>query len=238
MAIDARSASTGSTSATTRVWNHTLGSGSDKVLIVLAGSTNNPARAVTGVNWDSAGTPEALTRLGGAQEVNPYCWIEIWYKKNPTARGTKQITVTYAGTCECAAGAISLDGDQVTLFNAASPQSHDSWIDAEGQPALTVTSAVGEFVVAGVACAKSGASTDVPIAGGSQNLIMGVDASPGNDFSSYGAIDAAGAATVVMNMTGFNSGINAAWVVIGASVRPGAGAPSGDPGSVHVAITL
>jgi hypothetical protein len=239
--VDTRSASAGSTAASTRSWNHTINSGSNIILIVVASSAASPPRAVSSVFWDTAGVNQALTRLGGAQDDNFLGWTDIWYRKNPTPGATKQITVTYAGSCECAAGAISLFGvDQTTTWNAASPQVFEQNLPTY-QPYIIVTSAAAQYVIGGFIDVKIGTSTDSPTPGATGTTIYAVDVSPGNENSTHGGADAAGEATShTIQWSG--CGGSGAWASIGGSLLAAAGGgatvtvPIGQVGAAAVVL--
>lgn len=82
---------------TSRTWSHTIGSGDNRILVVLAmardssGTGDEVVSSITygGVSLTSAGTVEntGITRC------------EVWYLSEPT-EGTANIVVTYAGSCQ------------------------------------------------------------------------------------------------------------------------------------------
>ena len=74
---------------------HTVGSGSNRVLIVLVGWENDGNETITSVVWDAAGANEALTEKGSGHEDSDDAACHAFYLVNPTAGTSKSITVTW-----------------------------------------------------------------------------------------------------------------------------------------------
>lgn len=186
------------------------------MLVVTAGIAASPARTVTGINWDDAGSPAAMTQNG--TRLFQLARADIWYLIAPVP-GSKTIKVTYSGSGECAAGSSSWFGvDQLTPFNAASPQNGGDRV-VNFQPNVTVTSAVGEQVIDCVTDAYNAAGTeDAPAQGSGQTKNYGL--SIGSNASSYASSDEPGAASVVMDWTGYQSTSNGDWAIVAVSFRP------------------
>ncbi len=72
----------------TLTWSHTIGGGTNGILIVGVSELNNPPLAVTGVTF--SGT--ALTPL--TAQTNVLLLVQQWYLLNPSLSGT--VTVTFA----------------------------------------------------------------------------------------------------------------------------------------------
>jgi hypothetical protein len=132
------------------------------------------------------------------------------------AGGAATVTVTYpapSGT-HASAGSSSWSGvDQVTPFNAASPQGSTG--TAPTQPSLSVTSAVGEQVIDAVI--DNEVNTDTLVVGGSQTSIF--NHTQGANIAGAGS-DLAGSASVSMSWSGITGG--ATWAQAGVSIRPSA----------------
>lgn len=118
------SSATGFSSSLT--WVHTLGTGSDLVLVVLMGTAG--ARTVTSVTWDADGVNQSLTQLRRDENVG-FAGTEIWYLVNPSvATGSSEVsTVESAGA--------HVQGGAITFLGATTPD------NAAGSNADAVTSA-------------------------------------------------------------------------------------------------
>ena len=143
--LDATSISSGCGGCGSETWAHTVGTGSDRILIVGA-SLQTTANKVTGVDWDpdgaGAAAAEALTKLGSVANSSN-ADAEICYLVNPTS-GTGEITVTHQGNPKARSGAHSfLNVDQTTsLGTLFSATGNDT------APTVTVTGvAEGEVTV-------------------------------------------------------------------------------------------
>lgn len=127
----------GGTSVT---WTHTLGAGSNTIL--LAAGAQDAGAASTSAAWDSAGTNVAMTRETNATATGT-CRPEIWYLQTPATTGSKSVKVSWSGSHDGGYSSASYFG--VAGFNASSPQNATG---ANGtNPSLTVTSTSGEMVV-------------------------------------------------------------------------------------------
>lgn len=123
VAVDVRQSGTFTAGALSISWTMTISGGLNNSILMVGATTGVlGGTTVSGVNWDDAGTPEALTFKGRFADTNGACAAEIWYRLNPTA-GTKTIKVTASVSAELTGGGASYQGvDQATPFNAASPQ--------------------------------------------------------------------------------------------------------------------
>ncbi|MEC5387334.1 DUF4347 domain-containing protein, partial [Uliginosibacterium sp. H3] len=149
ISLDAVSSSATSGNATSLTWSHTVGSGSNGILIVeIALRYNAGASSVT-----YGGT--ALTKLSSVTDGGGIVTAELWYLKAP-ASGTKSIVVTLPTTHEFVAGATSFfNVNQTTPFGTAATN------DGSGTTAsVTASSASGEIVVA-VAASRQNSSSSV-----------------------------------------------------------------------------
>lgn len=160
--VDARTAGTTVSNAATASFNHTMGVGSNGILVVYIStvfSSGNEAIA-SSVVWDDGGTSVAMTNLGvrnyGA--TSDGLRAEIWYLKAPVTTGTKSIKVTWTNHNAYAGVAASsyFGVNQTTPWNAASPESA---IGTSTSPSLATTSANGEMVVSALATEQVGAAS-------------------------------------------------------------------------------
>lgn len=197
-------------SAASRQWNHTVAAGlTNGILVVFLTSGSGTLRASTGVVWDQGGANTAMTFLGKINDSNNNCYTEIWYLKNP-ASGTKAIKASYAVTVEITAGSASYQFvNQTTPWNAASPQTNSGATQTSGTD--TVTSATHEMVVG--CCVENGGTALSNSAG--QTVIHNDNIGAGNHAGT--SSDKAGAASVVLTVTGITSGN--AWAFIGGSLQ-------------------
>jgi len=196
IALDSVSTASGST-VSTLTWSHTVGSGSNRVLMVGT-SLRDGNKTVTTVTY--GGTP--LTRRGfqnGAGNANR---VEIWSLIAPSS-GTANVVVSLSGTIDVVGGAISFSGvDQATPFG--------TFVSAQGTstaPSVTATSAAGEVVLDTLATDGDAASATVGAGQTEQwNLATGV---AGGNVIGAGSTEP-GASSVVMSWT---LGVSKQWSI-------------------------
>lgn len=215
-----------SVNSTTMSWNHTLGAGSNALLIAIV--AQDAAAATTSVVWDDGGTNVAMTKIGSV--VTGSTRAEIWYLKNPATTGTKAIKATWSGTHHGNGGSISLFGvDQSTTFNAASPQTATGATGTD--PSLTVTSASGQLVIDSWVQDNSAPEITEPVVGAGQNYIIAhSNTVAAGSISSGGSDEASTGATVAMTWDIGGAGGNGAWAQVGISLIPDAGGGTIPPG--------
>jgi hypothetical protein len=210
-----RNAGATSTAASTLSWSHTVGA-SENFLTVCADLASAVRPTISSVVWDAGGANTALTRKGGAPESAGFGGADIWSLTAPVS-GTKTITVTYSGSCECGTGSSSWSGvDQTTPFNAASPQTATGTGTA-AQPNLSVTSTAGEWVIDSVIDAIAASLDDTLVVNVSQTQISNHDRGAGKS-SGASSDEAAVGASTAMTWTGV--GASDTWAQVGVSLRP------------------
>jgi hypothetical protein len=206
-------------------WSHTVGSASNRMLVVCAAVSLNTTPTVTGVVWDSGGADTPLSNTVNsvaASQVNGgdgFSTAYLWYLLAP-ASGTKTIKVTANTACEMNTGAESLSGvHQSSTFNAASPEGNSR--ASAINPTTTVTTANGEWVIDSVSMSLAG---DVsPTVGASQDVIYSTSVGP-NTSNGFASDESAGGATTVMDWTGLEVSQNAGTGQICVSLVPAASA--------------
>lgn len=104
---------------TGNTFSFTTGSGSDRLLVVLAQSTcASCLNSVSSATFNSV----ALTKKSGSVRTgtsNTNVHTEVWYLVNPTAATTANIVISYTSSNANAYGAIQYSGvDQTTIFGA------------------------------------------------------------------------------------------------------------------------
>ena len=199
------------TAATTMTWTHTLGAGSNTMLLAFV--MQDAGGASTGVNWDSAGTNVAMAQEGTGA-VTGTTRAEIWFLATPATTGAKSIKASWSGSHEACGGSASYFG--VSGFNASSPQT------ATGSPtavSLAVTSTSGEEVV-NAFVQDLGTTGSAPTKGAGQTYICaGVNTN--TTSIEGGASDQASAgASVTCTWTCASIG---SWAQIGASLTVAGG---------------
>jgi uncharacterized repeat protein (TIGR01451 family) len=190
IAFDYANSASGQTSALS--WSHTVGAGSDRLLLVGI-AIDNPARTVGTVKWGGpSGT--ALTYIGRRQ--GNATTVEIWGLKDP-AGGTAEVYATISGGSSewMVGGSASYTG-----VDQAAPWS--GFVSAAGRrgdgetPSLTVSSASGGLVFDAIAINDDQLETYSASVGAGQTSVWNrkVDA----QSIVGGASTEAGAASVAM----------------------------------------
>lgn len=210
MAATVDSVSNATASTTTPVtWAHTLGGGSNLVMVVLISGAGATRAAVSSVVYDAGGTNQTLSQLASSRADGSYAWSEIWYRKAPS--GNHNITVTLDQNNECYCGAIVIkDAHQTTTFGTPTAGTGSS------DPAVcTVSSGTDEAAVAAIAAARNASETLTPTVGVERwNLNNGAGTSVASGVSIVGSASAAFSWTESAGMDYAASGV---------SVKPAAG---------------
>lgn len=188
VAIDAVAADA-TTNATTSqsISTFTVGAGANRALVVAL--TWQQAATAQAVHWDTAGTNQALTLIGTAV-ISTTLRVSLYGLIAPTS-GNKILTATWTGSSDVAMAPISFTGVNQT-GGTTSFANFNSVSSTTGVPSLTVTSAVGNWVV-GATVNSTGSYNAVG------NTQWYLDNTP-NNFSAAGNY-ATGAATVTLTAT-------------------------------------
>src|SRR5262245_38978862 len=186
---------------------HTVGSGSNRLLLVEV-VINKGGTTVSSVTY--GGT--ALTKVGSA--VNAMIHTELWYLRAPATATANVVVPASGGNPEITAGATSFFGvDQTTPLGTA--------VTANGKAnppsaSVTVASAAGELVIA-VAGVHQGTSYTT---GGGQSELWQLATGTGG-ASVWGASDTeSGAASVQMNWSVSISGGAGEWAEAAVAIKP------------------
>lgn len=203
------SAGTGTiTTATSLTWSHTIGSGSNGILLVnVAIYDDKAAVQVNSVTY--GGT--SLTRLGSVAGARTRA--EMWYLKAP-ASGTANIVVTLSAAANFTAGATTFfNVDHTTPFGAPVTGI------GSGDPSLTVASAPGELVVDVIADRDIDGTGSVTV--GANQSPLWVQWNGNTSADATGACSSeAGAASVTMSWTTTGGGAGE-WAAVAVSLKPG-----------------
>jgi hypothetical protein len=200
------------TSGSSLAWNHTVGSGNDRALIVGVGTRNStPANAVvTNITY---GGQELIKWRSDDGAASAYKRTELWALFDPPS-GTAQIAVTLAG-----ATSHFVVGAAISLFGADSIEASSGAGDQSGNPASHSITSLSDGALLIDACCHLG-NTLAP--GAQQTLIAkfeGVGASSDAFGMSY--VQRATAGNQVFTWT---SDAAVGWTATAVSVKA---APSG-----------
>jgi hypothetical protein len=132
---------TATNTATTASWSHTVGTGSNRILVVgismVSATTTN---TVTSVSYGGS----AMSRIGTVNRIATILYrTEIWYMRSPPS-GTSTITVNLSNGASITAGATSFAG-----VNLSDPLG--SFVSATGinssLPTVNATTVAGDMVI-------------------------------------------------------------------------------------------
>jgi hypothetical protein len=188
-------------------FSYTVAAGSDRLLFVVVGHGGNPIAncSITSVTYNG----DSLTEAWDVDDAN---WTrnEGWYMVAPDV-GTANIVVDIDNSFNCfqqAIGATTFTGvNQVTPIDT--PNTNSS--SANNTPSVTISSAVGDVVIAGVSTDSEGGITE----GGS--LLWEIEALVTD--TSFGAQYYSGASSVNATWTAVQNG----WAAGGVSLNPAGG---------------
>lgn len=170
-------------------WSHTVGSGSNRVLIVGV-SLRDANVSVSNITYGGTG----LTFIGSSNEAGLDVRIEMWRLIAP-ATGTANIVVTLSAAKRIVGGATSFTGVNQTTPNGAFNSAQGN---STPTPVVTVSSVSGAVVIDTVAAM---ANTNSLIVNAGQDLRWSGSTSNGNNDVRGGGSTKPGAATVTMSWT-------------------------------------
>ncbi len=203
------SAGTGaSTSASSLTWSHTVGSGSNGILIVSIATRDSAGGTVSSITY--GGT--ALTFIGA--DTSSKTHAELWYLKAP-ATGTANIVVNLTSAENFVAGATNFFG-----VNQTTPYGSVTTGNGSGDPSLIVASATGELVVDAVA----DRDVDSETIGAGQTALWVTKNGTGSNDAWGGSSSEAGAASVTMSWTTTGAGAGE-WAAVAVSLKAAPAAP-------------
>ena len=139
-----------SATATTTISSHTVGSASNRVLIVVATARNNGTDSVSGITWN---TSEALTLIRVQQQTTSIR-TEVWRLIAPT-EATADVVITWTGAPGESVGGASnyQDVDQST------PSEADAGTNGSGTSASTeITTVNADALLVDAICQISAAA--------------------------------------------------------------------------------
>jgi hypothetical protein len=204
--ITVDASSSANVSAGSLTWAHTVGSGSNRFLIVGV-SIRNANSQVSGITYAGA----ALTFIGAQNNSDNAVRTEMWYRAAPTV-GTANVVVTLTSAAKMVGGAVSFFG-----VNPSSPQNAAVTANSTGtgttDPSVTIGSATNEMIVTATSTEGS-AGTVTPTNQTQQwNNFYGTS---GGDAAGFGGT-VAGAASVTL---GWHKTGTAKWAIIAVALQP------------------
>lgn len=220
VAFDAKTATWTSVSgvATLTISNLTVGSGSNRALALalMCGSCGAGLPAGLSLTWDSGGTNQALTQVTGTLVTDSVLTdsAAMYGLVAPTA-GNKSLVISWTGNNEMHAAAISFTGVDQTSVAVAFPHGTNAKVNGASPTTITITSAVGNMVVAAHA-------QNLSVFGVISDTTLAVDNASGPNTANA-ANYAAGAATKTLTAAFTGSG---PWNSIGTDVLAAAAASS------------
>src|SRR5882672_6407551 len=202
ISFDSASSKASTTSISSLSWSHTLGAGTDRIVIIGVTAENTTATnaAVASVTFNgvaATAVPNSLISGGGTGIIE----TELFYVLNSSlpAPGTYTIQVTFHGSIQGAStGAVSLFG-----VNQAAPESVATNVDTSGADSISTsitTHTNGAWVVDVAGSGNSGTFT----AASGQTLRWGIASSGSTGASSTKAVATAGATTLSWTHSGAN----------------------------------
>ena len=144
--------------ATTETYSHTVGSGSNKLLLVMITGQPEEVGVTFSLVWDAAGANESLTEIGSGHVDANDALAHAFYLVNPTS-ATSNITVTMNTTWSSPA-TISVIAYTLTGVDQSSPiRDEDGDAGASDVFSATVTTVVDDFLA--IAAIQESTATSV-----------------------------------------------------------------------------
>jgi uncharacterized repeat protein (TIGR01451 family) len=199
---DAVSSTSGATANLS--WPHTVGLGSNGILIVGV-SNRRSNRTVTAITYAGLG----LTRIGSQNSGTNTSRMELWYLLGPP-QGTGNVIVTLSGSTDVIGGAASFFGiDPATPMGAFASNSGTGTTVS-----LSTTSFPGELVVDAVAAPGTGLTLS---AGSGQTEQWNTGTGSGGNNARGASSSQKGASSVTNSWT---LGASVDWAIGGVSLKP------------------
>jgi len=230
IAFDALSSDqTADTGASSLSWSHTVGSGSERLLVVGVSIRNNSSQTVTSVTYNSTALTYLNSRTNGTNAR-----VEMWYLKEadfPGTPGTYDLVVSLSGSARCVAAATSFfNVDQSTPFGTFSSAT-GSGNYYGSKPSVDVANASGQVIVASLALTHYDPADpyDVPkwITNHQVERWNRVtsDGTATNNIRGAGALATGSGATITVGWELKEPSDTQYWAICGVAVRPTTVAP-------------
>jgi hypothetical protein len=200
--VVAESRSSATANATTLSWSHTVGTGTNRFLLVGV-SIRNANNTVTRVSY--AG--QALTYVGAQSNGDGTVRVELWSLQAPPS-GTATVTMTLSGGAKMVGGAVSFTGvDPMAPLGAFTSAGSPGAIN-NTNPSVALTDALSNWMAVSVVATEGSAGSLTPASGQTRQYTLFYGNS-GGDVAG-GASTVTGSGTVTM---GWTKGANAKWVI-------------------------
>lgn len=200
----------GALNASSASWAHTLGGGSNLVLIVAVGSAQLPATSVSSISYGA----QSLAHVTSSKQASPSTAVvsDLWYLIAPSGNQTISITMSASGELYGTA-VVFKDADQVSPLNTAATSS-----GSQSSPASvtnTVSSATDQAAVAIITDSITSAAT-ITVTTGTQrsNLTNG----SGTSIAEVATIVGSASAAFAWSISDVNFATD--WSASGVSVKP------------------
>jgi hypothetical protein len=197
----ASTSSSSGSGSTTLSWSHTVGAGSNRILVVGVALANGSSQTVSSVEYNG----DSLTFIG-SKENGTNVRVELWFLLAPDVGLDNTIDITLDGSADIAAGAVTFTGvNQTTPF--------DSFASATGTgtgPTVDASSAACDVVIDVLGAVAAPSVT----AGSGQTLEW--TAAYSSTVTGAQSVEG-GAATTTMSHT---LGSSQAWAVGAVSMNP------------------
>jgi len=178
--------------AATLSWTHTVGSGTNRVLVVCVSTEKSPEPTVSSVKFQGVD----LIQLPGARAVGiTYNATDMWYMLNPPTVVNGTILVTLSGTASTWGSAVSFSGAQQAAPEASNALGQAATTPATGSYSLTLNPVSAGALVVDVV--NNGTAAAAAFAATGPNMVVRADSATSNhrSASSTRAVSAAGSVT-------------------------------------------
>jgi hypothetical protein len=206
-------AQTPDTGAISLSWSHTVGSGSEGVVIVAV--STRTAATISSVTF---GGTDITSNLIGSSVYSGYSAVYMYYMKNPSV-GSNTVEVTQTGS-------VRFVGASTSFFNVDQTTPFGTFVPGTGYndyPSVNVTKAAGQVVVAVLASPNSVAA-DKGIANHQVERWdrATADGTPANNIRGAGALATGSGASASIQ---WDLGASTHWAIGGVAVRPTTNSP-------------
>lgn len=184
----------------------TVGSGSNRALMLAVGWISDPG-AITAKNWDSLGTPQALTELVSIQASGAATWVAKVYGLRAPTSGNKTLQLTWTNSIEYALNAMSFINVEQSSDGAAFPTTKTAMMTGANANASPAVPSGGGAVSAGLTGTLAAVTNPFPVqlalvhGGGAVEFGHSYSMSPGLPL-------------------GFIPSVNDLWIVAAATIAP------------------
>lgn len=201
-------------------------SGSDRLLLGFLGNASGPTREPTGMKWDGSGGT-ALTQIGSTLTIGSFGRLGAYRLIAPTAS-----SLTLYGSFDGAADSAALGGDSYTGVDQTTPvgtpaTNTGAIASSSGDATVTITTTVGDLVVAGLYLYDNSFHSPASAPGGSPTPTERYEAGTADELMAIQEVVATGSSTTVTFTVTGTTTMDAFWGIIAFVVNPVAGGGGG-----------